>query len=124
MKKWAAIPAVRWSNKKLQDQKHVLFSNLPRPAVGSKTGRKGTATFRLKAHGVASHAGLDPQKGANAIVEIARQIIKLHELNDFEIGTTVTVTTIKGGTTTNVVPAEAECEIDVQICFDGRGGAM
>ncbi len=85
------------------------------PGGKVKTGRKGTGNFTLKAHGVASHAGLDPQKGANAIVEIARQILKLHQLNDFEIGTTVTVTTIKGGTATNVVPAEAECEIDVRF---------
>ena len=69
----------------------------------------------FKAHGIAPHAGLDPQKGANAVGELARQIIELHKLSDFEIGTTVTVTTIKGGTTTNVVPAEAECEIDVRF---------
>ncbi|HEV7643501.1 MAG TPA: M20 family metallopeptidase [Pyrinomonadaceae bacterium] len=85
------------------------------PGGKVKTGRKGTGNYILKAHGIASHAGLDPQKGANAVGELARQIIELHKLNNFEIGTTVTVTTIKGGTTTNVVPAEAECEIDVRF---------
>ncbi len=85
------------------------------PGGKAKTARKGGGVFTLQAHGVAAHAGLDPQKGANAIGELARQITKLHELSNFEIGTTVLVTTIKGGTTTNVIPAEAECEMDVRF---------
>jgi glutamate carboxypeptidase len=85
------------------------------PGGKAKTGRKGTGNFTLKAHGAASHAGLDPQKGASAILELARQILKLHELNNYDIGTTLTVGLIKGGTATNVVPAEAECEIDVRF---------
>lgn len=80
-----------------------------------KTGRKGTGNYTLKTHGVASHAGLDPEKGASAILEIARQIEKIHAMTDFAVGTTLTVGTIKGGTTSNVVPAEAECEIDVRF---------
>ncbi|MDQ3320843.1 MAG: M20 family metallopeptidase [Acidobacteriota bacterium] len=80
-----------------------------------KTGRKGTANYTLKTCGVPAHAGLEPQKGASAILEIARQIEKLHSFNNFETGTTVTVGTISGGTTSNVVPAEAECVIDVRF---------
>jgi glutamate carboxypeptidase len=80
-----------------------------------KTGRKGTSYYELKTHGVASHAGLDPEKGASAVLELARQILKIHELNKPENGTTVNVTTITGGTTSNVIPAEAECEIDVRF---------
>lgn len=85
------------------------------PGGKAKTGRKGTGNFVLQTHGIASHAGLDPQKGANAVGELAQQIIALHKLNAFEVGTTVTVTTIKGGTATNVVPAEAECAVDVRF---------
>jgi glutamate carboxypeptidase len=80
-----------------------------------KTGRKGTGHYTLSAHGIAAHAGLEPEKGASAILEISRQIEKLHALTNFEIGTTVTVGTIQGGTTSNVVPAEAQCEIDVRF---------
>ncbi|MDQ6786929.1 MAG: M20 family metallopeptidase [Acidobacteriota bacterium] len=80
-----------------------------------KTGRKGTANYILKTHGIASHAGLEPQRGASAILEIARQIERLDSFNNFEIGTTVTVGTVSGGTTSNVVPAEAECAIDVRF---------
>ncbi|HSK70446.1 MAG TPA: M20 family metallopeptidase [Pyrinomonadaceae bacterium] len=80
-----------------------------------KTGRKGTGMFRLKTYGIPAHAGLDPEKGASAILEISKQIEKLHALNKLEEGTTVNVCTIAGGTTTNVIPAEAECSIDVRF---------
>jgi len=80
-----------------------------------KTGRKGTGMFTLKAHGIPAHAGLEPEKGASAILELSRQIEKLHTLNNLQIGTTVNVCTISGGTTTNVIPAEAECTIDVRF---------
>ncbi|MCB1024334.1 MAG: M20/M25/M40 family metallo-hydrolase, partial [Acidobacteria bacterium] len=80
-----------------------------------KTGRKGTGSYTLKTHGIPSHAGLDPEKGASAILEISRQIEKLHSLTDFSVGTTISVGMIKGGTAMNVVPAEAECSIDVRF---------
>ena len=81
----------------------------------TKTGRKGTGMFEMKIHGIPAHAGLEPEKGASAILEISRQIEKLHALNDLSKGTTVNVCTISGGTTTNVIPAEAECSIDVRF---------
>jgi glutamate carboxypeptidase len=80
-----------------------------------KTGRKGTGMFTLRAHGVPAHAGLEPEKGANAILELARQIPAIHAIADPEIGTTVNVCTIQGGTTLNVIPEHAECEIDVRF---------
>jgi len=85
------------------------------PGGRVKTGRKGTGMFRLKAHGIPAHAGLEPEKGASAILEIARQIQRLHKLNNPAKGTTVNVCTIRGGTTSNVIPAEAECEIDIRF---------
>lgn len=80
-----------------------------------KTGRKGTGMFRLKAHGVPAHAGLDPEKGANAIAELARQVDRIHAVERPATGTTVNVTTFNGGTTLNVIPEYAECEIDVRF---------
>ena len=80
-----------------------------------KTGRKGTGMFTLHAHGIPAHAGLEPEKGASAILELSRQIVRLHELNDLAAGTTVNVCTARGGTTTNVIPEYAECEIDVRF---------
>lgn len=80
-----------------------------------KTGRKGTGMYPFRAHGIPAHAGLEPEKGANSIVEIARQIEKINAIGNASIGTTVNVCTIKGGTTSNVIPEHAECEIDVRF---------
>jgi glutamate carboxypeptidase len=87
----------------------------PSAAGRVKTGRKGTGTFTIKAHGRPAHAGLEPEKGASAILELSRQIDKLAALNDPASGTTANVCTIKGGTTTNVIPEHAECTLDVRF---------
>jgi glutamate carboxypeptidase len=81
----------------------------------AKTGRKGTAWLNVKAHGIPAHAGLEPEKGASAILELSKQIQKLQQLNAPENGTTVNVCTIKGGTTSNVIPEFAEMEVDVRF---------
>ncbi|HVS20921.1 MAG TPA: M20 family metallopeptidase [Pyrinomonadaceae bacterium] len=87
------------------------------PASGGrvKTARKGTGMFTIEVHGRAAHAGLDPEKGVSALLELARQTIRLHNLNDPAAGTTVTVTVAQGGTHSNVVPAEARAEIDMRF---------
>jgi glutamate carboxypeptidase len=92
------------------------------PAAGGavKTGRKGTGSFAIQAEGIAAHAGLEPEKGASAILEMARQIEVLHALNDPERGTTLNVGVVSGGTRSNVVAAEAECEIDVRFATTGE----
>ena len=87
----------------------------PSAAGRIKTGRKGTGQYRLKAHGVPAHAGLEPEKGASAIVEIARQIERLQAMNDAAAGTSVNACTIRGGTTSNVIPEFAETEVDVRF---------
>jgi len=80
-----------------------------------KTGRKGTGLYKVAARGIPAHAGLEPERGANAILEIARQIEKISKLNDPSRGTTVNVCTIRGGTATNVIPEFAECTADVRF---------
>lgn len=81
----------------------------------AKTGRKGVGMFTVKAKGIPSHAGLEPERGASAILELSRQIPRLHELNAPEHGTTANVCTFEGGTTTNVIPEFAECTVDVRF---------
>lgn len=80
-----------------------------------KTARKGTGIFHLRAEGRAAHAGLEPEKGASAILEMARQIERLHGLADAARGTTVNVGVVRGGTSSNVVAAEATAEVDVRF---------
>lgn len=77
-----------------------------------KIGRKGTSMYSISIHGRASHAGLEPEKGINATVEIARIVSSLVELENLELGTTVVPTMLKSGTTTNTVPALATLEVD------------
>lgn len=80
-----------------------------------KTARKGVGEYLVKVTGKASHAGLDFQKGVNAILELARQIEKISGFSDLKKGLTVNVGIVGGGSRTNVVPAEAAAQIDVRI---------
>jgi len=64
--------------------------------------------------GRAAHAGIAPEEGASAIVELAHQILKIQSFNDPESGTTVNVGTVRGGTTPNVVPASASAAVDAR----------
>jgi glutamate carboxypeptidase len=80
-----------------------------------KVARKGVGTWRIEVRGRAAHAGLEPEKGANAVVELARQVLAVSELGDPEEGTTVSVTTAEGGSASNVIPERAACEVDVRL---------
>ena len=80
-----------------------------------KTARKGVGEYCVRVTGQASHAGLDFEKGVNAIRELARQIEKISSFTDLKKRLTVNVGIVSGGSRTNVVPAEAEAQIDVRI---------
>jgi glutamate carboxypeptidase len=86
------------------------------PSAGGalKTARKGVSNYELVVHGRAAHAGLEPEKGANAAVELAHQLLAVLPLADPAVGTTVTPTVLSGGTTTNTVPAAARVSLDVR----------
>jgi glutamate carboxypeptidase len=93
----------------------VLVPEPPLPDGGAKTRRKGVAGYRIEARGRASHAGLAPEEGINAIVEMAHQILAITAVADPAAGTTTSVGLVGGGTTTNVVPAEAWAAVDVRF---------
>lgn len=80
-----------------------------------KTGRKGCGTFHVDIAGRASHAGLEPEAGVNALIEASHQVIEITGIGRPEIGTTVTPTVATAGTTDNVVPAEAKVVVDVRV---------
>ncbi|HLR82691.1 MAG TPA: M20 family metallopeptidase [Paenalcaligenes sp.] len=79
------------------------------------TARKGTGTIQITAHGQASHAGIAHEQGQNAIEEMAHQITALQKMTDYEQGITVSVGTIQGGTTSNVVPDHCFIEADFRV---------
>lgn len=77
-----------------------------------KVARKGTSMYRFIVEGRAAHAGLEPEKGANALRELAHLVLKMESLARPDLGTTVTPTVASAGTATNVVPARAVLDID------------
>lgn len=93
----------------------VLVLEPPAPGGQVKTARKGVGMWKVKAQGIASHAGLNPEAGASAILELARQTERFHSMSDPTSGTSFNVGLVHGGTRTNVVAAEAEIELDVRF---------
>jgi glutamate carboxypeptidase len=85
----------------------------PKGAV--KTARKGVGEYSLKIKGVASHSGLDFEKGQSAILELARQILAISKMVELKRGLTLNVGLVEGGTRVNVVAAEAAATIDVRV---------
>lgn len=82
-----------------------------------KIGRKGTGTFELTIEGRASHAGLEPEKGINSLVELAHLIPQIVSIADPARGTTVTPTLASSGTADNVVPARTTLSVDVRVAI-------
>lgn len=86
------------------------------PSAGGalKLARKGVSVYRLVVRGLAAHAGLEPERGVNALAELAHRVVALGAVARPELGTTVTPTVAHAGTTTNVVPAQATLDVDVR----------
>ena len=89
------------------------------PALGPrgrlKTRRKGIGQYHIEVEGRSSHAGLAPEEGASAILELAHAIRQIDRLADTATGTTMNVGLIEGGSRPNVVAASANCEVDVRV---------
>ena len=80
-----------------------------------KTWRKGGGKYELLVEGRASHAGIAPQEGINAIIEFAQQALAINRLNDLKYGTSVSITVVEGGSAGNVIPAQARAHIDTRV---------
>ncbi len=89
------------------------------PAFGRggklKTARKASGGFEIIVTGRAAHAGINPEEGASAILEMSHQVQRLFALNDASKGITVNVGTIDGGLRSNVVAAEVRASVDVRV---------
>ena len=80
-----------------------------------KVARKGVSIYEVAVQGRAAHAGLEPERGVNASIEAAHQILAVAGLGNPELGTTVTPTVLRSGTTTNTVPADSRFAVDVRV---------
>ncbi len=80
-----------------------------------KTARKGVGNYKVSIEGKATHAGISFSEGASAIIEAARQVVKIAGFTDLKRGTTVNPGVISGGTRPNVVAAEAKINVDIRV---------
>ncbi|MEU8322413.1 M20 family metallopeptidase [Nonomuraea sp. NPDC048881] len=85
------------------------------PGGALKTERKGVSRYEVLVRGRAAHAGLEPERGVNATVEVTHQVAAVAALADPTLGTTVTPTRLESGTTVNTVPARARFDVDVRV---------
>lgn len=98
---------------------HADRALVTEPALGQrgdiKTERKGIGRFTVTVYGKAAHAGLDPEAGASAILELSHIIQKFFDLNDAEQGITVNVGTVDGGIQPNVIAPHSKAVVDVRV---------
>jgi glutamate carboxypeptidase len=105
----------RWFEGLAAKSRRVLVIE-PCRATGHRVlQRKGVAGYEIHCHGRAAHAGVEPEKGANAVLELARQVIAASGFARSDAGTSVSVTTISGGTADNVIPDYAKAGFDIRV---------
>ncbi len=114
-------PVSRPVTERLADECSAVFVLEPAQGLACKTARKGTGNWRIDVQGRAAHAGVDFEKGASAIRELARVVETVSGWTDLKRGLTVSVGVAGGGTKTNVVPAEAWAEVDARIARKADG---
>ena len=90
------------------------------PSGKIKTARKGVGRFTIRIRGVAAHAGVEPEKGASAVLELAHLVQRLHALNDPERGISVNVGVISGGNRSNVVAADSLASVDIRAYHEAE----
>jgi glutamate carboxypeptidase len=114
-------PVSRPITERLAAECFAVYVLEPAQGLAHKTARKGTGNWRIQVNGVAAHAGVDFEKGASALRELARVIETVSSWTDVTRGLTVTVGLAGGGSKTNVIPAEAWAEVDVRIARKADG---
>ncbi|MFC5449990.1 M20 family metallopeptidase [Paenibacillus aestuarii] len=111
-----------WIEREAVQSRAVL---VPEPAAARtgalKTSRKGVGRFGIKISGKAAHAGNHHQDGISAVQEMAHQILFLHGLTDYALGTTLNVGVVRGGSVENVVAEQAELGVDLRISQVSEG---
>ncbi len=105
----------------LAKQCSAVYVLEPSQGEAYKTARKGVGNWRIEVEGIAAHAGVDFEKGANAIRELARAIETVSAFTDLKRGLTVSVGVAGGGTKSNVIPAHAWADVDARIARAADG---
>ena len=114
-------PVSRPITERIAQECGAVFVLEPAQGLAYKTARKGTGNWRVDIKGVAAHAGVDFEKGASALRELASVIETVSGWTDLKRGLTVSVGLAGGGSKTNVIPAEAWAEVDGRIARAADG---
>jgi glutamate carboxypeptidase len=117
-------PLSRPITEKLAQECNAVYVLEPAQVLACKTARKGTGNWRIEIKGVAAHAGVDFEKGASALWELARAIETVSGWTDLKRGLTISVGLAGGGSKTNVIPAEAWAEVDGRIARIADGARI
>ncbi len=117
-------PVSRPITERLAAECAAVFVLEPAQGLAYKTARKGTGNWRIDIQGTAAHAGVDFEKGASALRELAHVVETVSGWTDLKRGLTVSVGLAGGGTKTNVIPAEAWAEVDVRIARKSDGARI
>src|SRR5262249_33463716 len=99
---------------------YALVMEPPLPDGSLKTARKGVGGYTLHVRGRSADAGVEPEKGASAIVELAHQVLVIQSIADISRGTSVNIGLIEGGSSANSVAATAWAKIDVRVATLGE----
>jgi glutamate carboxypeptidase len=108
-------PISRAITEKMAQECSAVFVLEPAQGLAYKTARKGVGNYELKVEGVASHSGVDFERGHSAVLEMARLVQTVAGFTDLSQGLTVNPGVIAGGTRSNVIAAECTAEVDVRI---------
>ena len=117
-------PVSRPITERLAAECAAVYVLEPAQGLAYKTARKGTGNWRIDVQGIPSHAGVDFEKGASAIRELAHLVESVSGWTDLKRGLTVSVGLAGGGSKTNVIPAEAWAEVDVRIARKADGARI
>ena len=113
-----------WIEREASEAAYVL---IPEPAGhggACVTARKGVGRFVMRVEGRGAHSGGAFEEGASAVVELARQIVRIHGMVDLDRGITLNAAPVWGGSRPNVISPDAGCEIDLRVNSVGDGVHM
>ncbi|HCY88306.1 MAG TPA: carboxypeptidase [Desulfobacteraceae bacterium] len=113
-----------WIEEHARRSQRVLVFEPCRPGYNVVLRRKGGGWFHLRCKGKAAHAGADPEKGVNAVVELAHQITRVQAFNDAQADISAQVTVAHGGDKINIIPATAVAAVDVRTTTQAAGDCV
>jgi glutamate carboxypeptidase len=108
-----------WIEQEAKGSIAVLVVEPAGPAGKLKVARRGWGLYELNVQGKAAHAGMDPENGASAVLELARQILKIQSLTELSTGINVNTGVVEGGSRPNMVASDAKAMIDIRVS-DGK----